>query len=415
MVLYLKVSHDEEKIAVCMGHPTVGDHYKVTNIIVMEKDADLGIMGAEFKISKKLDLNLENTCKEFHFNNKNTDELFFFTKSAVVKLNYKVPQQGFQQVYKIANEFDDVPQFGFFSTDQTKFIATSRKNVLFVDLNKDDSDKSKETDLDQQEGLSEIRALAVKDDNFYVLANKHKGKLGFYMIHFNLNNPKESHYYISWNNKLDIGDADMYPMSEGEGSNKKDFILVCYKMIGVNTYNVFVFDQVSHLIRYWFEGYQLWESRIKGFLLSSNDFLMLGKEGMQMLSIGTKASRTVRDKDKQKRMVHALGKTNYLKIEDSNHIFFSMQFYDDRQIRVQEQYNDQSGNTHFSDIFSIKIHEITLRELMLVQSVYACKVQSDIEHIVMKQPNPNIFFKVFLELGIKSMISYLAFDIKAIR
>ena len=26
------------------------------------------------------------------------------------------------------------------------------------------------------------------------------------------------------------------------------------------------------------------------------------------------------------------------------------------------------------------------------------------------QPNPKIFFKVFLELGIKSMVAYLAFD-----
>lgn len=52
---------------------------------------------------------------------------------------------------------------------------------------------------------------------------------------------------------------------------------------------------------------------------------------------------------------------------------------------------------------------------MLVQSIYACKVQSDIELIVKKQPDPKIFFKVFLELGIKSMISYIAFDIKSIR
>lgn len=70
-------------------------------------------------------------------------------------------------------------------------------------------------------------------------------------------------------------------------------------------------------------------------------------------------------------MVHALGKCNYLKIEESNHIMFKMQFYEDRQICVQEQYSDTEKNTHFDDIFSIKIHEITLRELMLVQSIFA--------------------------------------------
>jgi len=52
---------------------------------------------------------------------------------------------------------------------------------------------------------------------------------------------------------------------------------------------------------------------------------------------------------------------------------------------------------------------------MLVQSIYACKTQSDIELLVIAQPNPSIFFKVFLELGFKSMVSYLAFDSRSIK
>ena len=52
---------------------------------------------------------------------------------------------------------------------------------------------------------------------------------------------------------------------------------------------------------------------------------------------------------------------------------------------------------------------------MLLQSIYACKTQSDIELLVRGQPEPTIFFKVFLELGIKSMISYLAFDSRSTR
>lgn len=136
-----------------------------------------------------------------------------------------------------------MPQFGYFSKCQTKFIATSRKNVLYVDLNKDNNDNNKEIDLDLLTGISEIRSIAVQDDNFYVLANKYKRKLGFYMLHFNLNDPSDTHFYISWNSKLDIGDADMYPLHEMDGTVKKEYILVCYKMIGVNTYNVFVFDK----------------------------------------------------------------------------------------------------------------------------------------------------------------------------
>lgn len=114
-------------------------------------------------------------------------------------------------------------------------------------------------------------------------------------------------------------------------------------------------------------------------------------------------------------MIHSLGKCDYLKIEPTNHLLFAMQFYDDRQICLQEQYNDNDGMTHFDDIFKIKIHEITLRELMMIQSIFACKTQSDIEVLVKDQPNPIIFFKVFLELGIKCMVSYLAFDSRTIK
>jgi hypothetical protein len=35
--------------------------------------------------------------------------------------------------------------------------------------------------------------------------------------------------------------------------------------------------------------------------------------------------------------------------------------------------------------------------------------------LVLAQPNPKIFFKVFLELGIKSMVAYLAFDSRSIK
>ena len=56
-----------------------------------------------------------------------------------------------------------------------------------------------------------------------------------------------------------------------------------------------------------------------------------------------------------------------------------------------------------------------MRELLILQSVYACRSQSDITDLVGMQPSPTIFFKVFLELGINSMLPYLAFDSNSIR
>lgn len=113
-------------------------------------------------------------------------------------------------------------------------------------------------------------------------------------------------------------------------------------------------------------------------------------------------------------MIHSLGSVNFLKIEKTNHILFACQYYDDRQVCIQEQYKDQCGQTNFTDIFRIKIWEITLRELMLLQSLYASKSVSDVERLVKDQPNPKIFLKIFLELGYKSMIPYISFDMRSI-
>lgn len=52
---------------------------------------------------------------------------------------------------------------------------------------------------------------------------------------------------------------------------------------------------------------------------------------------------------------------------------------------------------------------------MMIQSIYTAKTESDIELLVKDQPEPTIFFKVFLELGVKSMVSYLAFDSRSIK
>lgn len=61
-------------------------------------------------------------------------------------------------------------------------------------------------------------------------------------------------------------------------------------------------------------------------------------------------------------------------------------------------------------MYKIKIEEPTLRELMLIISLYTCKTISEVTALVHKQNKPILFFKVFLELEMKPLISYLAFD-----
>ena len=119
-------------------------------------------------------------------------------------------------------------------------------------------------------------------------------------------------------------------------------IVVSYKCIGINTFNVTVIDLKTKLIKYWHEGYQLWESPVKGFLLSTNDFMILSKDGINLLAISEKPGRKVKDMDGFDRWIHSLGSCNYLKIEKTNHLLFACQFYDERQICLQNQWKDEN-------------------------------------------------------------------------
>lgn len=86
--------------------------------------------------------------------------------------------------------------------------------MLFVDLHEDDP-KKKEIDIDDRTGVSHIKSCMGDESYFYILANKKEGKLGFYLLRFDLNNPeKEVSFLICWNNKLDIADCDMNLMTE---------------------------------------------------------------------------------------------------------------------------------------------------------------------------------------------------------
>lgn len=99
-ILYQVVSRDESKIAVCIGFPLIGEKYQVSKIAVLECDDDKGFLGIEYELVKILPISLEDTCTEFHFNYRNSEELYFFTRNSLVKINYTKEQVQFETIYK---------------------------------------------------------------------------------------------------------------------------------------------------------------------------------------------------------------------------------------------------------------------------------------------------------------------------
>ena len=62
----------------------------------------------------------------------------------------------------------------------------------------------------------------------------------------------------------------------------------------------------------------------------------------------------------------------------------------------------------------MKVDEPTLRELMIIKSLYLSNNVNDVSKLVMSQPSTALFMKVFLEFDIENMLYYLSFDRKSV-
>jgi len=116
--------------------------------------------------------------------------------------------------------------------------VTSFHEALYVDIS-----RKLEVDIDAAHDIDNVQCILSTPEKFYVLSNKKEQKLGYYLIAMDINDPGDSHQYlINWTNKLDIASSDMYHMVEHQHGERKESLVVSYKSVGINTFNVFVFD-----------------------------------------------------------------------------------------------------------------------------------------------------------------------------
>lgn len=113
-------------------------------------------------------------------------------------------------------------------------------------------------------------------------------------------------------------------------------------------------------------------------------------------------------------MIHSLDAYKYLKVDKKNYINYQCQYYSNRVISIEHEWNrqDEAGEkeTQYYPIYKVKIHEITLRELLILQSLYITKTTHEVESLVKLQPNPSFFYKSFLEFDGANILSMLSFD-----
>ena len=101
---------------------------------------------------------------------------------------------------------------------------------------------AKEVDINDEYQIASIKSVIYDQEEkfYYVLSNKFEEKLGFFVIKVSEKDPSDKRFLIKWKNKLDIGDPNMYILRNYESKLKE--LIVSYKTIYINTYNVICMD-----------------------------------------------------------------------------------------------------------------------------------------------------------------------------
>lgn len=185
---------------------------------------------------------LQGICSQFHFKHaygEETPKIFFATKHKVVE--YDIHSEEVTTIlslnFELGYQLSFQPNIFEMNDAQTcSIIANSYESAFF----------NHKTGLRRYIGevfsISLIREIVYDNDwkQFYVMANKYKGKLGLYVIRFHEDEPDDFEFLLKFKNKLEVSDAHII-VHRCPIKNYKELIL-SYKSIYVNTYSVAVFD-----------------------------------------------------------------------------------------------------------------------------------------------------------------------------
>jgi hypothetical protein len=106
------------------------------------------------------------------------------------------------------------------------------------------------------------------------------------------------------------------------------------------------------------------------FVAKTKDYLTFSRAGINVVSLGTSMKRPLVDAEGLDKMIHSLDSLSFLKVERINFTNFCCQDYNNRIISIEQEWhknkNTDQVSTHYTQIYKIKINEITLRELLVL-------------------------------------------------
>ena len=174
---------------------------------------------------------------------------------------------------------------------------------------------------------------------------------------------------------LDDASIDSSLLSFGEQDQQ---LVVSYKSIYVNTYTVIAINvngetedshSTSSRIVFLHESLHIWESQVKGYLLTSHDFIILTQDGIKALSLArTSSKKTIEDCHNNEVVLHSLQECMYLKIAESNHLMMTYSLdQSETKIQILDSFEaKKKQKAEKMEVYSILIEQVDLKELLLL-------------------------------------------------
>lgn len=255
-IIAMRKSMDENFIAIMSGKNLIKKEQKINQLFIFKKK----VQTVEFELFKRIvvkDIPIFNkTCMQFYFEEgngkQNIDSIIFVKADRIIKINFEVSTTENPQIVTLHEFSEDValkkqPEFFLMNKEQNIMITASPADGIYVDFR--DPKNVIEIDLDQHFEIGCIKEIIFdhEDHVFYFLANKYKGKLGFFLIRMDEKDPKDhrkSKFMTKWKNKLDLGDASLNVIRHYNRDKSQMYkeLVIAYKTIYINTYNVTVMD-----------------------------------------------------------------------------------------------------------------------------------------------------------------------------
>ena len=219
-------------------------------------------------------------------------------------------------------------------------MISSNKDCIYTNML-----TNKDIDIDEKFDIQAIKEVKYdhEENSFYILANKLGGKLGFFVIKMQASAPENYKFLVRWKNKLDIDDTKIVVLRDRKKGYKE--LCISFKTIFINTFNVMILDMKQdpkyskNSIIFRHESFQLWESKCDSALLSkNNDFIIINRDGINVLALGSVDKRPIKDVEGNDRVMHSLEAYSYLKLDPSNSIVFANQNMNKREIQIVQEY-----------------------------------------------------------------------------